>query len=75
MVHFKKTQWFNPIPVEILYKPEVMVNLRVSWWIIYIYNGLNGSSFYQVGVYLQGESCYEGYEGCWITERGGESII
>jgi hypothetical protein len=30
----------------------------VSWW-IYIYNGLNESSFYQVGSCLQDESCYE----------------
>jgi hypothetical protein len=61
MVHVKKTHWFNPIPFEILYKPEVVVNLSVSWWIKYIciYNGLNGSSFYQVGACLQAESCYE----------------
>ena len=56
----QKTRWFNPIPIEILYKPEVWVNLRVSWW-IYIYNGLNGSSFYQVGACLQVKSCYEGW--------------
>ena len=29
----------------------------MSWW-IYIY-GLNESSFYQVGAYLQDESCHE----------------
>ena len=59
MVHVKKTHWFNPILFEILYKPEVLVNLIVSWWIksICIYNGLNESSFYQVGAYLQVGSC------------------
>jgi hypothetical protein len=61
MVYVKKIQWFNPIPIEILYKPEVVVNLSVSWWILYIYNGLNGSSFYQVGACLQAKSCYEGW--------------
>jgi hypothetical protein len=62
MVHVKKTQWLNPIPIEILYKPEVVVNLRCLGGLnICIYNGLNGSSFYQVGACLQVESCYEGW--------------
>jgi hypothetical protein len=78
MVHVKKTQWFNPISIEILYKPEVVVNLGVSWWIIYIYNG---SSFYQIGSYLQVESCYEGWipyilvVGLLRGRGAGESVI
>jgi hypothetical protein len=57
-----KRHWFNPIPIEILYKLEVVVNLRVSWWIyIYIYIYIYESSFYQVGACLQVESCFEGW--------------
>jgi hypothetical protein len=62
MVHAKNTQWLNPIPIEILYKPKVVVNLMFLFGLnICIYNGLNGSSFYQVGACLQVESCYEGW--------------
>ena len=58
----QKTQWFNPIPIEILYKPEVVVNLVCFGGLnICIYNGLNGSSLYQVGACLQAKSCYEGW--------------
>ena len=62
MVHCQKTHWFNIIPIQILYKLEMCSEKSVSWWIyIYIYNGLNESSFYHVGACLQVESCYEGW--------------
>ena len=48
--------------VEILYKQKNMVKIKcLSGLNICIYNGLNGSSFYQVSVCLQVESCYEGW--------------
>jgi hypothetical protein len=28
MVHCQKTQWFNLIPIEILYKPEIVVERK-----------------------------------------------
>ena len=31
MVHCQKTHWFNLIPTEILYKPEIVVKRKCLW--------------------------------------------
>jgi hypothetical protein len=62
MVQYQKTQCFKFTPVGRLYKQERMVRRECLGGLnIFIYNGLNGSSFYQVGACLQAESCYEGW--------------
>jgi hypothetical protein len=60
VVQYQKMQWFKFTPVGRLYKQERTVRRRCLGGLnICIYNGLNGSSFYQVGACLQVESCYE----------------
>jgi hypothetical protein len=62
MLQYQKTQCFKFTPVGRLYKQETMViRVCLGGLNIFIYNGLNGSSFYWVGSCLQDESCYEGW--------------
>ena len=56
----KGTSCFKLIPIGRLYKQRSMVNKDVVEFVevyIFIYNGLNEGSFYQVGTCLQAGSC------------------
>jgi hypothetical protein len=60
MIHYQKTQSFKFTPIGRLYKQRSMVNKSVVEFVevyIFIYNGLNEGSFYQVGACLQVGSC------------------
>ena len=60
MVQYQKMQWFKFRPVGRLYKQGIMMRRSVVEFVevyIFIYNGLNESSFYQVGACLQSGSC------------------
>jgi hypothetical protein len=60
MIHYQKMQSFKFTPIGRLYKQRSMVNKRVVEFVevyIFIYNGLNEGSFYQVGSCLQVGSC------------------
>jgi hypothetical protein len=72
---YQKTQCFKLTPVGRLYKQEIMVRRSVVEFVevyIFIYNGLNESSFYQVGVCLQVGSCMRiGFLNLsWISQVG-----
>jgi hypothetical protein len=60
MIHYQKTQSFKFTPIARIYKQRSMVNKNEVEFVevyIFIYNGLNEGSFYQVGSCLQVGSC------------------